>query len=95
MRSLIPLVVTANLLGALAVPTTYQVADSNAGFFDSAKALLAQVDALTGNVGMNVLEAVGAVVEHVWKGVSEQEQRAKVSTIETNGVRCEYGSHRI
>ena len=91
MRLLIPLVVTANVLSALAVPTTQQVTNDNIGFFDSAKALLTQVDALTGNVGVGILGAVEAAVERVWKGTSPQEQRAKVSVVETNGVRCEYG----
>jgi hypothetical protein len=91
MRSLIPLVITANVLSALAVPTTQQVTNDNNRFFDSAKALLAQVDSLTGNVGVGVLEAVEAAVERVWKGKSGQEPRAKASFVKTNGVRCEYG----
>jgi hypothetical protein len=91
MRSLIPFLITANILSALAVPTTQQITNDNNRFFDSAKALLAQVDALTGNIGVGVLEAVEAAVERVWKGKSAQEQRAKVTVVETNGVRCEYG----
>ena len=87
MRSLLPLVVAANVLGALAVPTT---AHGDNSLFDSAKAILAQVNALTGNVGAGVLDAVEAAVERAWNSPSEKDQRAQSSVVETNGVRCEY-----
>lgn len=88
MRSLTSLIVAANVLSALAVPTN-PGANTDNTIFGSAKALLAQVDALTGNVGAGVLGAVEAAVEHAWNSHSEKEQRARSSVVETNGVSCE------
>jgi len=90
MRPLVPFIVAANVLSSLAVPTTRQVARENSRFFDIAKAIIAEVDVLTGNAGSGVLGAVEAAAERVWKGTGERKQRAQVSIVETNGVRCEY-----
>jgi hypothetical protein len=77
MRSLVPLLATAHVVGTYAAP---------AGVFDSAKSLLSQVNVLTGSVGTGVFDSVEALVERVWHG--NREQRAQVSFVEKSGVRC-------
>ncbi|PVF96556.1 peptidase S10, serine carboxypeptidase [Serendipita vermifera] len=78
MRSLVPLLVTAHVVGTYAAP---------AGVLDSAKSLLSQVGALTGNVGTGVFDSVEALVERVLNG--DHKQRAQVTFIEKSGVRYE------